>query len=164
MFSHLTIGCTDLPHAIAFYDAILKPLGIERRPVRYDNWASWRRPGEAAVLWVGRPINKLPATSGNGWMAAFTAPSRSAVDAAHAAAMAAGGQDEGARPAYAHLTPPTIMVPMYATRTETSCTSSGEAIKSNGVGSEFGLRLVPQAVCERAQQATLPLNLAGSKR
>jgi len=96
MFSHLTIGTTNLSRAINFYDAVLEPLGIERRPVRYDNWASWQRPGEPAVLWVGRPINKLPATCGNGWMAAFIAPSRSAVDAAHAAAMAAGGQDEGA--------------------------------------------------------------------
>jgi len=96
MFSHLTIGTTNLARAIEFYDAVLKPLGIERRPVRYETWASWQRPGEAAVLWVGRPINKLPATWGNGWMVAFTAPSRNAVDAAHAAAIAAGGYDEGA--------------------------------------------------------------------
>jgi len=96
MFSHLTIGTTDLARAIAFYDTVLEPLGIERRPVRYDNWASWHRPGEEAVLWVGRPINKLPATWGNGWMVAFTAPSRAAVDAAHRAAIAAGGYDEGA--------------------------------------------------------------------
>jgi catechol 2,3-dioxygenase-like lactoylglutathione lyase family enzyme len=96
MFSHLTIGTQDLARAIAFYDAVLTPLGIERRSVRYDNWASWQRPGEAAILWVGRPINKLPASWGNGCMAAFTAPSRAAVDAAYAAAMAAGGYDEGA--------------------------------------------------------------------
>jgi catechol 2,3-dioxygenase-like lactoylglutathione lyase family enzyme len=95
MFSHVTIGITNLVRATAFYDAVLAPLGIERRLARYDNWASWQRPGEGAVLWVGWPINKLPATWGNGWMVALTAPSRAAVDAAYAAAIAAGGHDEG---------------------------------------------------------------------
>ena len=35
---------------------------------------------------------------------------------------------------------PIIMAPTYVTRTETSCTSSGEAIESNVADSEFGLR------------------------
>ena len=47
MFSHMTIGASDLPRAIAFYDAVLAPLGIERLPVKYATWASWQRPGEA---------------------------------------------------------------------------------------------------------------------
>ena len=95
MFSHVTIGTNDLDRAIAFYDAVLAPLGIERVGSKYANWAAWQRPGEAAKLWVGRPYNGLPASWGNGWMAAFAAPTRAAVDAAHAAAMAAGGYDEG---------------------------------------------------------------------
>lgn len=104
MFSHLTIGTHDLARAVAFYDAVLAPLGIERVASQYENWAAWQRPGETAKLWVGRPFNRLPASWGNGWMAAFTAPSRAAVDAAYAAAMAGGGHDEGApglRPKYA---------------------------------------------------------------
>jgi hypothetical protein len=44
---------------------------------------------------VGRPYDQKPASRGNGRMAAFAAPTRAAVDAAHAAAMAAGAQDEG---------------------------------------------------------------------
>lgn len=95
MFSHLTIGTQDLARAIAFYDAVLAPLGIERVPSKYGKWAAWQRPGEAAKLWVGHPFNGLPASWGNGSMAAFTAPSRAAVDAAYAAALAAGGYDEG---------------------------------------------------------------------
>ena len=90
MFSHLTIGTHDLARAVAFYDAVLAPLGIERVSSQYENWAAWQRPGEAAKFWVGRPFNGLPASWGNGWMAAFTAPSRAAVDAAYAAAMAGG--------------------------------------------------------------------------
>ena len=72
------------------------PLGIERLPVKYANWASLQRPGEAPKLWVGLPFNKMPAHPGNGWMAAFSAPSRKAVDEAYAAAISAGAQDEGA--------------------------------------------------------------------
>ena len=37
MFSHMTIGASDLPRAIAFYDVVLAPLGIERLPVKYAN-------------------------------------------------------------------------------------------------------------------------------
>jgi catechol 2,3-dioxygenase-like lactoylglutathione lyase family enzyme len=96
MFSHMTIGASDLPRAIAFYDVVLAPLGIERLPVKYATWASWQRPGEAPKLWVGLPFNKLPTHPGNGWMAAFAASSRKAVDQAHAAAMSAGAGDEGA--------------------------------------------------------------------
>jgi catechol 2,3-dioxygenase-like lactoylglutathione lyase family enzyme len=96
MFSHMTIGASDLPRAIAFYDVVLAPLGIERLPVKYATWASWQRPGEAPKLWVGLPFNKLPAHPGNGWMAAFSASSRKAVDQAYAAAMSAGAEDEGA--------------------------------------------------------------------
>ena len=95
MFSHVTIGTNDLTRAIAFYDAVLTPLGIERVPSKYANWAAWQRPGEAEKLWVGRPFNGQPASWGNGCMTAFTAPSRAAVDAAYAAAIAAGGVDEG---------------------------------------------------------------------
>jgi catechol 2,3-dioxygenase-like lactoylglutathione lyase family enzyme len=94
MFSHLTIGTNNLERATAFYDAVLAPLGIERVPSKYEKWAAWQRAGEAPKLWVGFPYNGLPASWGNGWMAAFTAPTRAAVDAAYAAAMANGGRPQ----------------------------------------------------------------------
>jgi len=75
---------------------VLAPLGIERLPVKYAAWASWQRPGEAQRLWVGLPFNKMPAHPGNGWMAAFSAFSKKAVDEAYAAAISAGAEDEGA--------------------------------------------------------------------
>ncbi len=95
MFSHVTIGTSDLSRAVAFYDPALAPLGIERVSSKYANWAAWQRPGAAQKLWVGLPFNGLPASSGNGCMTAFLASSRTAVDAAYAAAIAAGGSDEG---------------------------------------------------------------------
>jgi catechol 2,3-dioxygenase-like lactoylglutathione lyase family enzyme len=105
MFSHLTVGTHDLVRAAAFYDAVLSPLGIERVPGKYENWAAWQRPGEAAKFWVGRPFDQLPASTGNGCMVAFLAPSRAAVDAAHAAALAAGALDEGAPGLRSHYAP-----------------------------------------------------------
>jgi catechol 2,3-dioxygenase-like lactoylglutathione lyase family enzyme len=66
MFSHVTIGTNDLARALAFYDAALAPLGIERVPSKYQTWASWQRSGEAAKLWVGRPYDQMPANQGNG--------------------------------------------------------------------------------------------------
>ena len=132
MFSHLTIGTNDLARAIAFYDAILAPLGIERVPGKFPGWASWNRPGEAVKLWVGRPYNQLPASWGNGWMAAFTAPTRAAVNAAYAAAMAAGAYDEGA-PGYARTSPQIITALMFAILTETNCISSA-APKVESIG------------------------------
>jgi predicted lactoylglutathione lyase len=54
---------------------------------------------------VGRPYDQQPAGNGNGWMVAFAAPSRAAVDAAHSAAMAAGGRDEGAPGPRPHFAP-----------------------------------------------------------
>ena len=105
MFSHVTLGTHDLPRAIAFYDAVLAPLGIERVVSKYLNWAAWQCPGEPEKLWVGRPFNGLPASWGNGCMTAFTAPSRTAVDAAYAAAIAAGGLDEGPPGVRVHYAP-----------------------------------------------------------
>jgi hypothetical protein len=82
----------QLPRAVAFYDAVLA-LCIERVPSKYEKWAAWHRPGEAPKLWVGFPYSQLPASWGNGWMAALSAPTRAGVDAAYAAAMANGGYD-----------------------------------------------------------------------
>ena len=105
MFSHVTLGTHGLPRAIAFYDAVLAPLGIERVVSQYPKWAAWQRRGEPEKLWVGRPFNGLPASWGNGCMTAFTALSRTAVEAAYAAAIASGGLDEGAPGLRVHYAP-----------------------------------------------------------
>ena len=51
-----------------------------------------RRRRRASMLF---PFNGRPATSGNGSMIAFLAPTEEPVSAAHAAGLAAGGTDEG---------------------------------------------------------------------
>jgi catechol 2,3-dioxygenase-like lactoylglutathione lyase family enzyme len=107
MFSHVMVGARDVDRLAAFYDAVLIPLGLERGP---DSSAgpkgvSWRVPGQRHPTFdVQEPFDRSEASPGNGNMVAFLAPSRAAVDAAHAAALALGGTDEGApglRPHYA---------------------------------------------------------------
>jgi catechol 2,3-dioxygenase-like lactoylglutathione lyase family enzyme len=36
VFSHVTVGCTDLDRAAAFYDAVFAPIGLVRRSVAPD--------------------------------------------------------------------------------------------------------------------------------
>jgi catechol 2,3-dioxygenase-like lactoylglutathione lyase family enzyme len=54
-------------------------------------------------FWVGLPHDQKPATVGNGVHISFVGRTKAAVNAFHAAALAAGGKDEGApgpRPDY----------------------------------------------------------------
>lgn len=107
VFSHVTVGCSDLPRAATFYDALLIPLGLRRRPVTPDGGpdaACWvQAEGLLPRFYVYVPFDGRPMRVGNGSMVAFLAASPATVDAAHAAALAAGGTDEGApgpRPHY----------------------------------------------------------------
>jgi len=105
MFSHIYIGINDFGQAFAFYAAVLAPLPTrlrfkdEARP-----WAAWQpAEGGRPLFIIGHPYDGQPALAGNGQMTALMAPSRAAVDAAHAAALAHGGSCEGApglRPHY----------------------------------------------------------------
>jgi catechol 2,3-dioxygenase-like lactoylglutathione lyase family enzyme len=94
MLGHLSFGVADLPRAIAFYDAALAPLGYVR---------VWNSPGQAGYGLPGggdklalklQPGPVVP--PGPGFHLALTAPDPEAVDRFHAAALAAGGTDEGA--------------------------------------------------------------------
>jgi catechol 2,3-dioxygenase-like lactoylglutathione lyase family enzyme len=99
MFSHITVGTQNLHFSAVFYDALLIPLGLQRRPVTPDG-------GPEAACWVSKdhvlprfyvysPFNGRPASVGNGAMVAFLAPSKQAVDTSYKAGMQAGGADEG---------------------------------------------------------------------
>jgi catechol 2,3-dioxygenase-like lactoylglutathione lyase family enzyme len=105
MFSYVSIGTGDLDRAIAFYDAVLAPLGH----ARFDDYdpdarsAAWGLDDPGPHLWVTLPFDGAPATVGNGVMVSFLADTRAAVDAFHATALANAGRDEGApglRPQY----------------------------------------------------------------
>jgi catechol 2,3-dioxygenase-like lactoylglutathione lyase family enzyme len=95
MFSHVTIGSNDIARAKAFYDGVAAPLGLVRH-ADYPEAVGYGRAGGRPQLWVVRPLDKKVASVGNGVTVGLEAENRSAVDAAHAAALKAGGKDEGA--------------------------------------------------------------------
>jgi catechol 2,3-dioxygenase-like lactoylglutathione lyase family enzyme len=97
MYSHITVGTSQMNRAMRFYDAVLPPLGMKRKRT-FKIAISYAPPDFSGVnepFWVVRPYDKKDATPGNGVTVAFEAPTRAAVDAFHAAALAAGASDEG---------------------------------------------------------------------
>jgi catechol 2,3-dioxygenase-like lactoylglutathione lyase family enzyme len=97
MYSHVTVGASNMNRAMRFYDSVLAPLGLKRKrtfkiAISYapENFSGINEP-----FWVLRPHDKKEATPGNGVMVAFEAATRAEVDAFHAAALAGGGSDEG---------------------------------------------------------------------
>ncbi|MCL1801583.1 MAG: VOC family protein [Promicromonosporaceae bacterium] len=84
IFQHIGMQGSDLPASGKFYDAVLEPLGIERKyadddMVVYGNWDFW--------------VEKQ--SDGDGFRQshiAFVAPNKQAVDAFQAAAEAQGAE------------------------------------------------------------------------
>jgi catechol 2,3-dioxygenase-like lactoylglutathione lyase family enzyme len=96
MFSCVSLGTADIARARAFHDAVLAPLGRARVPDHGDpDSEAWGIDDPGSHLWITRPSGGRPASVGNGTMVSFFAPSRGAVDAFHAAALANGGRREG---------------------------------------------------------------------
>ncbi len=96
MLRYVNLGTNDIAAAGRFYDVVLGTLGLVRLATQ-ENDLGYGPAGSAIVrLWVLTPYDRKAASFGNGSMLAFEAPSRAAVDAFHAAALAEGGTDEGA--------------------------------------------------------------------
>ncbi|MEI2685716.1 MAG: VOC family protein [Cypionkella sp.] len=94
MFLYITLGTNNLPRAKTFYQAVMPTLGLALRHEDAEE-IGYGAPDGRIQFWVGPPYNKEPATTANGSMPAFEAKTRAAVDAFHAAGLAAGGTDEG---------------------------------------------------------------------
>jgi catechol 2,3-dioxygenase-like lactoylglutathione lyase family enzyme len=105
MLDHIGFSVSDFERAKAFYSAALAPLGIAllfevtAEQTGAEAHAGFGTPGRA-FFWIG-----TGATASRGLHAAFAAPDRAAVDAFHAAALAAGGTDNGAPGIRAHYAP-----------------------------------------------------------
>jgi len=95
MLDHVTVKVGDYARAEAFYDQALKPLGIARMMGDGQFFAGYGSQGRP-YFWIG--IGE----QAGGTHVAFTAKSRAEVDAVHAAALAAGGRDNGAPGVRAH--------------------------------------------------------------
>ena len=92
---YVTIGALDVTAALPFYDAVLGAIGYHRAFLD-GGWAGYGPKDGEANTFICPPFDGEPARPGNGIMVAFLAPSKAAVAAAHAAAIAHGGVDEGA--------------------------------------------------------------------
>jgi catechol 2,3-dioxygenase-like lactoylglutathione lyase family enzyme len=102
MLDHVGLEVSDYPGSKAFYEAALAPLGISLLLEFAESAAGFGSEteiGPKPYFWIqsrGRPVV-------TGAHIAFAAPDRDGVDAFHAAALAAGGSDNGApgpRPIY----------------------------------------------------------------
>ena len=92
MIDHLSIGVRDVVKAKRFYDAALKPLGYRC----LSEGAGSLGYGEDTVqLWIGAAERPVPPDDKSGLHVCFGAPTRQSVDAFHAAALGAGGRDNG---------------------------------------------------------------------
>ena len=94
IYTHVTLGTNDLEQAKKFYDAVLIPLGLARMPEFNDTSVMYAK--DNSFLAITKPRNGEPATHANGGTIGLRAPSREAVDAFHAGALANGGSCEGA--------------------------------------------------------------------
>ncbi len=99
MIAYVTVGADDIARARRFYDAFLPVLGyeVEEGPEGLS-YALHKQPGHSVALpdfYVKPPFDGQPASPGNGAMIAFEARSQKQVRDLHAAALVAGGFDEG---------------------------------------------------------------------
>ena len=100
MFDHLSVGVTDLSKSLAFYDAALKPLGINRMFAMGDRGIAAYVDSNQVSFWLyskdAEQANLGDLSSPPRFHLAFRAVDRAAVDAFYDAALAQGGTDEGA--------------------------------------------------------------------
>ena len=91
---YIMIGTNDLARARSFYDAVFPLIGgvIEHDYAGFTFCYAFRNGTRA---WVAGPNDKNAATPGNGNMPGFLCASEDEVNAAHAAALASGGTNEG---------------------------------------------------------------------
>ncbi|MGQ0835494.1 MAG: VOC family protein [Gammaproteobacteria bacterium] len=92
MLDHVSIGVRDLKKAKRFYDATLKPLGYTCLNEAETSLGYGRG---SVTLWIGPTERPVAPDDASNLHFCFTAPTRASVDAFHAAALRAGGRDNG---------------------------------------------------------------------
>jgi len=92
MIDHVSIGVRDVAKTKRFYDAALKPLGYQCLSEGKDSLGYGRG---AVALWISTAEHPVPPDMKSGLHFSFTAPTPKSVDVFHAAALGAGGRDNG---------------------------------------------------------------------
>ena len=99
MITYISVGVDDMAAAERFYQAFLPALGYQLEYYHEElSYSLPLQPGQTVAypeFYVKRPFNGAPATAGNGTMVAFEAASHAQVRDLHAAALKAGGTNEG---------------------------------------------------------------------
>lgn len=99
MIAYVTVGADDIARAKRFYTAFLPDLGYTlKEGAEGLSFALPVPPGEVPVspdFYVKPTFDGQPARAGNGTMVAFEASGQRQVRRLHAAALLAGGSDEG---------------------------------------------------------------------
>lgn len=99
MIAYITVGADDMVSAERFYSAFLPALGYNLEKYHGDlSYVPPVQPGQkpsSPDFYVKSPFNGGPSSSGNGSMVAFEVASQIKVRELYAAALAAGGVDEG---------------------------------------------------------------------
>ena len=99
MIGYVTVGADDIPLAERFYSAFLPRLGyalkVSSEGLSYSIPATPDQRDEPPDFYVKPPYDGQSASTGNGTMVAFTVPTQGMVRDLHAAALAAGGRNEG---------------------------------------------------------------------
>jgi catechol 2,3-dioxygenase-like lactoylglutathione lyase family enzyme len=91
---YIMIGSNDLARSRAFYDAVMPHIGAKLAH-DYEGMTFGYETAGGSTIWIAKPYDKQAAVPGNGSMPGFGCASQQAVQAAHAAALAAGGSNEG---------------------------------------------------------------------
>lgn len=93
MIDHVSVAARDLARAMAFYDAVLSTVGLTRLETRPATAGYGKSYPE---FWINLRAGMASIAPDSGNHVCIRARSREAVDAFHAAALAAGGQSDGA--------------------------------------------------------------------
>jgi catechol 2,3-dioxygenase-like lactoylglutathione lyase family enzyme len=99
VIDHVGLEVAELARSARFYDALVSPLGVRRV---FESDAAIAYGSHEARFWVVERGRRPAPGFGH---VAIAASGRAAVDAAHAAALAAGGRDDGAPGARPHYGP-----------------------------------------------------------
>jgi catechol 2,3-dioxygenase-like lactoylglutathione lyase family enzyme len=92
MIDHVSVAVSDLAAAARFYEAILSPLGYTKLEDRPATVGFGKRYAE---FWINLRASSVPLAPSSGAHVALRAANTAAVDAFHAAALAAGGTCDG---------------------------------------------------------------------
>jgi catechol 2,3-dioxygenase-like lactoylglutathione lyase family enzyme len=93
MIDHVSVAVRDLEASAGFYEVVLGAIGYALLETRPNTIAFGKKYSE---FWINRRPGMTPVADDSGTHVALRATSAQAVDAFHAAALAAGGRSDGA--------------------------------------------------------------------